>query len=232
VTDADTGRPVAGARVTSLKLAGTDFYRPNDHLSGRTDGAGRVRLEGLPVGRENLLLVLAPDGQPYLPAGLTADTTKGGDPVALGVRIRRGVWVEGRVTDAKSGRPLLAAVDVFYPEGNPNLARYPDLYVWGGMQRTDGTGHFRVPAVAGRAVVAVRLSGRDVPSRGQPAVAQAGRNYPLLKAVKLDGLSDKPLAIYRVVRPPRPLTSIDYHQIRSIEVPADKPTVECNFAIE
>jgi hypothetical protein len=144
--------------------------------------------------------------------------------------------VEGRVTDARSGRPLAATVDVYSPRTNPNLARYPGYSGVGErfMGRTGADGRFRVPAVPGAAAVAIRLMGTDEPDyfgRGKPAIFQAGRHYPFLRAVKIDGLSDEPLAVYKDVEP-SVLTAITYNRIRGVDVPADKASVECDFTVE
>src|SRR5262249_53712372 len=118
VKDADTGEPVAGAVVQSQMFARLNFM-PAEFVSARTtDAAGRFRLEGMPVGRDNVLLVRPTGDRPYLPAAVEVDTRAGEGPVKLEVQIRRGVWVEGQVTEAKTGRPLLATIDVFCPWGN------------------------------------------------------------------------------------------------------------------
>ena len=151
VKDADTGKPVAGAVVQSQKFADSNVI-PAEYLSARTDAAGRFRLEGMPVGPDNLVLIRPPGDQPYLPAVVEVDTSSGKGPVKQEVQVRRGVWVEGRVTEAKTGRPLVASIDVFSPTSNPQRARYASyrMMIAGQLHRTDSNGRFRVPAIPGR----------------------------------------------------------------------------------
>jgi len=232
VTDAETDQPVADARVRSLKFARVNFM-PDDALSTRTDAAGRFRLEGFPVGRDNLVMVQATEDQPYPAVQVEADTSGAGEAVPLKVRLRRGSWVEGRVADAKTGRPLLATIDVFYPRDNPNLARYPDL---GGMPPglttwTDGAGHYRVAIIPGRAAVAARVLGQQSGPSGKSTVAQAGRSYPLLGAVKIDGLSEDPLVMYSEVLPSF-LFTYAYHRIRGIDISAGVPSMKCDLLVD
>ena len=232
VTDVETGRPLADAWIMSHQFSGTNLIH-SDALSTRTDAAGRFRLEGLPVGRDNLLLVRPNGDRPYLPVVAKADTTGTGAVVPVTIRVRRGVWAKGRVSDAKTGRPLLATIDVYFPRDNPNLARYPGYNAIGSgrMDRTDGDGRFRVAVIPGRSVVAARLVGQEDRSSGRPAITQARRNYPLLGAIKIDGLSDEPAQVYDDVEPSL-LMPQQYNAIRGLDVPAEGPDVECDLIVE
>ena len=232
VTDAETGQPLANAWVRSHRFAGTNRI-PADALSTRTDATGRFRLEGLPVGSDNLLLVQPTGDQPYVPVVAKADTSGAGQAVPISIPVRRGVWAKGRVSDAKTGRPLLATIDVYFPRDNPMLARYPGytLIFPGRMDRTDGDGRFRVAVIPGRSVVAARLLGPEDRSSARLSVTQAGRSYPLLGATRIDGLSDEPLQLYDDVEPSL-LMPQNYHRVRGLDVPTDAADVECDLIVE
>src|SRR5262249_59099235 len=83
VTDAATGRPVAG--VTVVGTAGSiDQFRDeawHDAVEAVTDAAGRFRLGGLPKGKVRYLPLKA-GGQPYLDRLVQGKETKGPGPGA------------------------------------------------------------------------------------------------------------------------------------------------------
>jgi hypothetical protein len=236
VTDADTGAALVGAQVQIVRFARTNqFMSMVTSMEVRTDAKGRFRVEGLPLGADNLLLVRPRLDQPYLPATVEADTSAGDGPAKVKVETRRGVWVQGRVTDAETNRPLVAKIDVFCPEKNPNRAKYPN-YGWilpGTLYRTDGAGNFRVPAIPGPAVIAAQLEGTGGPNYGAETTSQAGRMYRQLRGVqKIDGLPAENFgARYFLVRP-WTLETEKYHQLRSLEITADKGPVQCDFKIK
>jgi hypothetical protein len=234
VKDADTGKPVAGAVVESQMFARLNFMPAHFVPARTTDAAGRFRLEGMPVGRDNLLLVRFTGDQPYLAAVVMVDTRGGKGSVKLEVPVRRGVWVEGQVTDAKTGRPLVATIDVFCPLSNPQRARYASyqMILPGQLHRTNNAGRFRVPAIPGRAVVAAQLVGTG-PEMGKESTTQAGRSYrPLRGLKKIDGLPTENYSNFFGDVAPSLLFWDKYHQLRSLDIPADAESVQCDLKVE
>ncbi len=233
VTDAESGKPVVGAVVQSHKFAGFDMFTLA-YLMARTNAAGTFRLQGMPVGPDNLLLVRFPSDQPYLAAVVEVDTSAGKGPVKTAIKVRKGVWVEGQVTDAKTGRLLAATINVFYPKTNPNLAQYPNhtMILPGVLYRTDGSGRFRVPAIPGRAAIAAKLRGTG-PEFGARDTGQAGKAYhPLSNDIEIEGFSEGEVTRgwFMNVQP----SSIEprlYHQIRSLQIPASAESVTCDLKI-
>lgn len=237
VKDAESGKPVAGATTQSSRFSGLNVMPlPCVSLSARTDAAGRFRLEGMPVGRENLLLVYSLD-QPYPAAAVEVDSSAGKGPAETEIKIRRGVWVEGQVTEAKTGRPLAAVIDVFYPDNNPNLAQYPNHTGIGivpeKLYRTDGSGRFRVPAIPGRAAVAARLCGTG-PEFGKRDTTQSGKSYrPLSDDIEIEGVTEiQSMRNYYMNVKPFSFQPHTYHQIRSLIIPAAAKSVQCDLKIE
>ena len=178
VRDQDTGRPVAGAVVQSQAFAGSPFQAITT-LSTRTDAEGRYRIDGMPIGRGNMLLVRAPVDQPYLPAVAEIDTSEGDGPAMLDLKVRRGLWAEGQVTDVDTHRPMAADVDYFCFRSNPNVENTPGFdFARPILYQTDAAGRFRVPVLPGRGVLAVRLHGQEQHFLGGvPWVTQAGKGY-------------------------------------------------------
>jgi hypothetical protein len=238
VTDAESGKPVAGAVVQSHRFAGFNMFSL-DYLKARTNAAGQFRLEGMPLGPDNLLLVRFPSDQPYLAAVVDADTSAGKGPVKTAIKVRKGVWVEGQVMDAKTGGPLAATISVFYPKTNPNLVQYPN-HTWippgilgqKTLYRTDGSGRFRVPAIPGRAAIAVKLDGTGPESDARDTV-QAGKAYkPLSIDIEIEGFSEGEEIRGRFMNvQPSSIEPREYHQIRSLLIPASAKSVTYDIKI-
>src|SRR5262249_49912008 len=181
-----------------------------------------------PAGPQNLLLVHSPIDQPYLAAVVEADTSAGKGPVETEIKVRRGVWVEGQVTESKTGRPLAAMIDVFYPENNSNLGQYPN-HTWvfsGKLYRTDGSGRFRVPAIPGRAAVAAQLCGTG-PEFGKRDTTQSGKSYrPLSDDIEIEGFTEiQSMRNYYLNVKPCSFQPHTYHQIRSLVIPAETEAI-------
>src|SRR5262249_43378526 len=177
VRDRDTGRPIAGALVQTHKFAGTAI-ESIPILSTRTDAEGRYRMVGMPAGRGNKLLVRCPPDQPYLPMVSEIDTSEGEGPATLDFKVRRGLWAEGRVTDADTDRPLAADVYYYGLSSNPVVTAVPG-FDFGPpvLYQTDAAGRFRVVVLPGRGVLTVGLHGQRYSFLGKSWVTQAGKSY-------------------------------------------------------
>jgi hypothetical protein len=150
VRDRDTGQPVPGVTIHSSPFA-----------HAVTDVQGRYRLGGQPRSPQVEVTAFAPD-QPYLKVEKTAESGPGLGPLTVDITLKRGVWVEGRVTDKVTGKPV-AAVAEYYPlRDNPHLAEAPDF---AGLNnnisdeprfKTDADGRFRAVALPGAGLIAVR----------------------------------------------------------------------------
>lgn len=148
VVDVETGEPIAGALVHSQRMWTSTFdgTKPILTRSGSniawavTDADGRYRLEGLPRAKSSFVRVLG--GSSYLASHSQADTSGNRvEPVTLDLELRRGMVLEGRVTDASTGEGLQGSID-FLPDGNDRRA-IP--MVGGGHQkRSDAEGRFRI----------------------------------------------------------------------------------------
>ena len=56
------------------------------------------------------MIVIPAKGQPYLAMGIEIPDPPGFHPVSLDVGLKRGIMIEGRVTDKATGEPLKAYV--------------------------------------------------------------------------------------------------------------------------
>jgi hypothetical protein len=119
VTYADTGKPIAGVEVVV-----EGWHR-------KTDKNGCFRLNP-PQGRPQeffFVVAHAPEGEPYLSQLKQLAPLKGAGKKQLDFALPRGVLVRGKVTEAKTGKPLEGAALWFLPQeiDNPNFSRDKSL---------------------------------------------------------------------------------------------------------
>ncbi len=162
VRDAETKEPIPGAIVTATQLFASTMSIEGMIVT-TTDAQGRYRLTGLPKGNGHRLGVYPALDRPYfITEFLEVPASPGLGPVYFDIALKRGIWITGRVTDAKTGQPVQAAIH-FYPflankhaEGYPNFRKGLSLFWTGSRYRTDADGRFRVVGLAGRGIVAVK----------------------------------------------------------------------------
>ena len=112
VTDAVTGKPVAGLKV-------------NGHGAGSravTDKDGRYEIAGYAKGRKYTVYANPANGSHYFPATGTSGDPAGLDPVTIDLVMQPGIPVSGVVRDGKTGRPVPATVRYYPLVGNPHVA--------------------------------------------------------------------------------------------------------------
>jgi RNA polymerase sigma factor (sigma-70 family) len=164
VRDKDTRKPLAGVTVKSYKLANNPVHGL-DFLETKTDAQGRYRLTGMPKGKGNKVLFVPREDQPYLLVHAEVPDTDGFDPVTVDFELKRGVWIEGKVTDKVTGKRVSCNVQYFSLFGNPNVSDhpgYPGTFVNKPNWKEDGT--FRVVGLPGPGVLAVWASERYLPA--------------------------------------------------------------------
>src|SRR5205823_4930780 len=105
VRDRDTGKPIPGASVHSIKLAGDDLHG-RTFIRTTTDREGRFRLVGLPKGADNRIQAEAPEGLPYPVLEKGVPDPAGLVPVTVDFEMKSGVWIKGRVIDKVSRKPV------------------------------------------------------------------------------------------------------------------------------
>src|SRR5260370_31216672 len=105
VRDRDTKKPLAGVTIRSLKLAHKP-RRTYDFVQTTSDEQGRYRLTGMPKGEGNQVLLVPRDDQPYLKVPVDVPEGVGLDPLTVDIQLKRGVGVEGNVTDKGTGKPV------------------------------------------------------------------------------------------------------------------------------
>jgi RNA polymerase sigma factor (sigma-70 family) len=156
----DTGQPLAGVTVRSysryVREGGQHLF---DLVATTTDAKGRYRLTGLPGGPGYKIVAIPAGDQPYLVQSRPVPGDLGPGPATVDFEVCRGVWIEGKMTDKLTGKPLHGAVEYFSLENNPNLRDYPGYdgtiapeRIWTG---TKEDGSYRVVGLPGPGVVGV-----------------------------------------------------------------------------
>ncbi|HEV3261593.1 MAG TPA: sigma-70 family RNA polymerase sigma factor [Gemmataceae bacterium] len=158
VRDKETSKPLAGAIIESYKFADSNISERAE-LRTFTDKDGSYRLTGMPKGDGNILRASPPEGQPYLMALKSVPAGRGLDSVTVDFRLKRGVWIEGKVTDKATGKPVRARVEYFVFEDNPHRREAPGLTTDSYLENRADDGTFRVVALPGRGMIGARAWG-------------------------------------------------------------------------
>ena len=183
VRDAVSGRPLAGIRLE---------LRRHDFIGTWTDAEGKFRLVGMPketvpdddtVWNRNRLVAVPNLDQPYFGNEVDIPQSAGLDPVTLDIKLKRGLWITGRVTDRVTGKPVSAVVKYFPYGSNPFVNRDE----WRTIERVKDESHrvtrpdgtYRIVGLPGRAIVGVRAGGgmylKGVGASGIPEMDKNGR---------------------------------------------------------
>jgi hypothetical protein len=161
VCDRDTGAPIPGVAIRSYRLADLELWN-NSLIKATTDAAGRFRMTGMPLGKGNEVVLAPPGDQPYLASRRKLDELTAAGPLRVEFTLKRGVWIEGRVTDKFTGKPAFSMIRYAAAKDNPYLAEAPgfsELETNGDytdiiVTRPDGT--YRIAALPGRGVLAAQ----------------------------------------------------------------------------
>jgi RNA polymerase sigma factor (sigma-70 family) len=156
IRDKDSVEPIAGLMVESFALAG--IPRGNNRLiRTTTDAQGRYRLVGMPKGEGNEIIVVPDPRQPYLPVRTGVPNPLALGPIIVDFEFKRGIWIEGRISDKDTGKPVRAMVEYFARRANPHLRDHRGftfLFRLEDNTREDGT--FHVVGLPGPGILGVR----------------------------------------------------------------------------
>ncbi len=221
VRDAETKEPLAGVTVKSQSRHGEPISGwGQDFVRAVSDEEGRYRLEGMPVGSDNRIAAMAPlDDTAYFSMSKQAATTVEEDPREIDFELRRGVWVEGRVTDARTGKGLPGRLAYYVKKENPGykVARSLDVDQRDRL-RSDDQGHFRIPVLPGPGFITF--------------MADEHENYPRADViVKLDGSREK-VDAPMFETSPSSLMPQNYHLVAEIDPAAAARRVQVNLKLD
>ncbi|HKB04433.1 MAG TPA: sigma-70 family RNA polymerase sigma factor [Gemmataceae bacterium] len=211
VTDWDTAKPVAGAVVTFQ----ADAYGIWDRHRARATTAadGRFRLTGLPMRDDCTLRVEPPTDQPYFPITLHVRPRPALGPIELNPKLKRGIWLTGKVIDRDSKVPLRANYQYGAAPDNSHLPPNGVLtYEFRQFNRADD-GTFRTPILPGRGYLGVTLE------------PPADKLYERGQGVASDRMDET------IRTEPNTISGNSMHSLPRLDVPADATEVKLEFPI-
>jgi hypothetical protein len=169
VRDSDTDRPLGGIMVRGDQSLASES---SVFVYSITDARGKYSLVGLPSGRDRHVVAVPPcdfhiygsdrtelrvprdEELPYRPARVPIADTQGSGAVHLDMKLKRGVWVTGRVIDKATGKPVPAQVKYFVSRDNPHVNEFPTFRnIRLGPYFIFNDGHFGLVALPGSGVL-------------------------------------------------------------------------------
>ena len=180
VRDRDTGRPIAGAS-SNPGPRGPGSSRPTpraDSASPASPGAARTTSRS-----------------PWTTSPISRSSSRSSDqevldPARLDITLKRGVWVEGKVMNRATGKPVKAVVTYYPFRDNPGVKECPDASFLNNNVSdevefpTDAQGHFRAVALPGRGHPRRLGQGTGLRQR-QAARLEDGRQRPAYRRLQL-----------------------------------------------
>jgi RNA polymerase sigma factor (sigma-70 family) len=148
VRDKDTQKPLVGVTIQGYNM---------DIVRTTTDIQGRYRLVGMPKGEGNRIVVVPPRDLPYVAVHTEVHDSPGLSPVTVDFQLQRGVWIEGKITDKVTGKPLPGNVEYWANfSANPNLRDYEGFDgALVNISTAKDDGSYRVVGLPGPGIVAV-----------------------------------------------------------------------------
>jgi beta-lactamase regulating signal transducer with metallopeptidase domain len=218
VRDAATGQPLRGVGV---ELQYRNFVRTE------TDAEGKFRLVGMPTTpvladtKQNHINFEPTIDQPYfamLQVEIPQTNETGLEPVTLDIKLRRGLWITGRVTDKVTAKPVMMAMVTYFPcATNPSVskAEYRKMALSNSGERyeTRPDGTYRALGLPGRGIVAARgwplVYRKGVGASAIPGIAKNG-NLPTLNPGNINF----------------------YDSLKEVDPPAGTQSITCDLALD
>ncbi len=180
--------------------------------------------ETVPTDKErsrNRLVAVPNVDQPYFGNAVDIPQTAGLEPVMVNIKLKRGLWITGRVTDEATGKAVASRVEYFPYASNPHINQ--DEWRNQGSRTSDESRHvtqedgtFRILGLPGRGIV------------GATALSLAYR--PGVGAAEIPGM-DKD-GHFPTLGDPMPADSHRQHALKEINPTEGSQSVTCDFALE
>jgi RNA polymerase sigma factor (sigma-70 family) len=158
VTDAKTGKPVAGANVTGKTVDG--WW---ENQTATTTGAdGSYRLTGVAKAANRQVTVEVAGDLPCLSTSQVVPDAAGLADTTADVRLPRGVLVKGRITNKVTGKPIPGARVTYAPLAANGFFATPqgaNVLKKGASADTDKDGSFHLVATPGAGVITAGSGG-------------------------------------------------------------------------
>ncbi len=213
VRDKDTGKPLPGLTVESKTIPNCNRL---GYVRTTTDKDGRYRLVGLPK-TAGIEIAVKSNDLPYIPAVKTVPNPLGLESVTIDFTVKRGVWVTGRITEKYTNKPVWAHVEYFCFVDNPNVNELPVTVDPYHSRWPQDAGSYRIPALPGRGVIAVRGNGDHyiMAVGAEKFKEEGGKNPP-------DFLSTVPFHC----------APVNFHTVTEISPKAGDESIVCNIELD
>jgi|GEM_PF-3027726 len=157
VRDKNTKKPLAGVTIRNHTIADPESEHDYEYVvQTTTDKDGRYRLVGMPAGEGNRIAVIASTAGPYLVSASDVPHTPGLEPVTVDFELKRGIWIEGKITDKVTGQPVWVDVEYFALAKNPNLDEQPGFArLRESIVETKADGSYRIAGLPGSGYIVV-----------------------------------------------------------------------------
>jgi hypothetical protein len=181
VRDGESQKPIPSMGVTIYAISRESFV----HV--KSDAQGRYRIEGVPASGKLRALAFPMGEEPYLKAThemtLTATDLK---PVTFDFNLARGILIQGRLTDASTGKAVGGSVTYMAYSDNPFVKDVPQIGGDGPGVQTKSDGTYTLVALPGPGALGARATddrftmsrpeqwGRPADSQGMYETAQVG----------------------------------------------------------
>ena len=221
VRDRKSGEPLAGVTIMSQHRHGHAMTGwGEDFVRAVTDSAGHYRLDGMPIGSENRVGAVAALNLAYLPTSKAVNTDVAGAEINLEFDLQPAVWVNGLVIDKQSGIGVPGSVEYFaFPDKSHTVPRNGDGNVDLRDQYQAGDqGHFRIPVLPGRGIIAFQAFNGDRYPRGAGADAISG--------------ADKDLGAPSFRTEPAICVPMNYHALAEVNPGVDAHEIEVKFSLD
>jgi beta-lactamase regulating signal transducer with metallopeptidase domain/protocatechuate 3,4-dioxygenase beta subunit len=221
VRDKDTGESLAGVRLRGEpSLGGSSLIQ---WVETTSDAQGKYRLTGLPRRTRTNILAIPPDDQPYMLSQLKVKDDPGTKETTLDFAMKRGLWIEGQVTDKATGEPVKRAAVFYYVfSDNPHAKDAPGLdgayRGWIDSYYISPEGSFRRVGLPGRGLIAVRVSGSDEYRFGMGADKIEG------------GRAMQDSVLFRTA--PYTCNSGSFNALTEVNPKEDQDRYECNVSLD
>jgi protocatechuate 3,4-dioxygenase beta subunit len=158
VRDRDTGKPIPGAIVE--KYDGPPAPQPrliDDRIRIQTvtDSQGHYRITGMPWGA-NFLRASGPAEIPYVMSVKEVLGQPGSEPVTVDFSLKRGVWIDVKVTDKMRSKPVPCRVQYFVFKDNPFVQQAIGFTTRSYEEGLAEDGSIRLAGLPGRGLIAVQ----------------------------------------------------------------------------
>ncbi|MBN69609.1 MAG: hypothetical protein CME32_10050 [Gimesia sp.] len=218
IRDAKTHQPLPGVKLQSYHLAGHRVSGWSEGLvQAVTDDQGRYRLEGLPIGKNEVICLSARD-QPYLLYKFSTELKAGSPAPQQDVELVRGVWANGRTYDQVSGEPVRGGRLVYAPlKGNPFAKSIQKSYaLLTSHYRLQKDGTYRMPVLPGPGVIGVMADDHMLYQRGKGA----------------EKLIDQDKQIKAINTTPFWIIATNYHVLAEVNPARDAESVQVDLAFD